>query len=409
MVYELPYGSDASLALDLPPGILVAACGELGRESLDDPAAAVAAALSAPLGFPPLAQAFVPGDRVTLAVQPGVPQADVVVAAVVRYLMEGQIAAHDVTVLWMPSDPESGADDPCRQLPGSLRQQVRLETHGPAERRQHGLLATSSAGHAIYLHRSLLDADVVVQIGTLHCEPAWEWQGPHGAVFPTFSNVQTLERFRKPGPADGREKREAQARQEIAEVGWLLGAQFVVQVLPGSGDGVLAILAGDAGRVFEEGLDQCRAAWSCTVPRRASLVVAAVSGPGSQQTWDHIGCALAAAERAAAEGGAIALCTDLSVEPGPGLRRLAQTDDVKAALRWMRRECPPDVQVATQVAETLARARVYLLSRLDESCVEDLGIVPVSGASEIARLAKRHDTCIVLANAQHSVPTVGGD
>ena len=53
------------------------------------------------------------------------------------------------------------------------------------------------------------------------------------------------------------------------------------------------------------------------------------------------------------------------------------------------------------------KARVYLLSRLEESTVEDLGRVPVADSSDIARLATRHESCIVLANAQHVVAETG--
>jgi hypothetical protein len=43
-----------------------------------------------------------------------------------------------------------------------------------------------------------------------------------------------------------------------------------------------------------------------------------------------------------------------------------------------------------------------LLSGLDESVVEDLGLGHVAKAEEINRLGRQHDTCILLANAQHA-------
>ena len=53
----------------------------------------------------------------------------------------------------------------------------------------------------------------------------------------------------------------------------------------------------------------------------------------------------------------------------------------------------------------LEQARVYLLSGLDESLVEDVGLVPLAGGADLARLAAQHTSCIVLANAQYAIST----
>ncbi|HEX3724962.1 MAG TPA: hypothetical protein VHV08_01915, partial [Pirellulales bacterium] len=45
---------------------------------------------------------------------------------------------------------------------------------------------------------------------------------------------------------------------------------------------------------------------------------------------------------------------------------------------------------------------VYLVSQLDEELVEDLGIHPLS-ASQVSRLARRYESCIVLANADYAI------
>jgi hypothetical protein len=61
---------------------------------------------------------------------------------------------------------------------------------------------------------------------------------------------------------------------------------------------------------------------------------------------------------------------------------------------------------AAQLAQTLEWARVYLLSRLDPSAVEDLEMIPIGGPDELARLARQHHSCILLANAPRAIVTV---
>ena len=60
------------------------------------------------------------------------------------------------------------------------------------------------------------------------------------------------------------------------------------------------------------------------------------------------------------------------------MRYLASTPSQETALRRIRRECPPDALPAAQLARTLQRSKVYLLSRMDPSLVEDLDMIPVA-------------------------------
>jgi hypothetical protein len=149
----------------------------------------------------------------------------------------------------------------------------------------------------------------------------------------------------------------------------------------------------------------CEEAWSFAVPRAASLVVAAIEGDASQQTWEQFGRALAAATEAVAEGGAIAICCDLARQPGPALAALAESEDHDATLKQVRRQQLPDARIAARLQRANQRATVYLLSHLADELVEDLGMAPIADAAEVQRLASRHDTCLLLSNAQHAVAT----
>jgi nickel-dependent lactate racemase len=401
----LRYGVESSLAIDLPDHVLVAECSAPAGIASGDIARAVRAALSEPLHFPPLAQATVPGDKIVLALEPGVPQAAAVVAAVVEYLCEAGASPEDITVLRTLADVEAGAADPRERLSGPRREAVQLETHDPQRREQLCYLAATRHGRPIYLNRALCDADLVIPIGCLRCREALDYHGIFGGLYPTFSDVKTLQRFRNPNAADAHTEIHAKAQHEVDAVGWLAGTQFAVEVLPGADGSLLAVFAGEAEAVSKAGQRRSDETWSQTVPQRASLVICGVTGEAARQTWDNVGRALAAALRVVADDGAIALCTDLNAGPGPALQRLAGADDLGAALRHIRKERPDDTVPATELGEALRRAKVYLLSRLDHALVEDLGVAPVSEPDDIARLARRHRSCILLSDAQYAVAT----
>ena len=133
-------------------------------------------------------------------------------------------------------------------------------------------------------------------------------------------------------------------------------------------------------------------------PPPRDLVVAAIEG-GVQQTWENFGRALEASEALVEDGGAIAVCCDLAGRPGPGMRRLAAARSKTSALRHIRKAPPADAIPAAQLAQALDHNKVYLLSRLDPALVEELDMIPITSASELARLALQHRSCILLGNA----------
>ena len=398
----LRYGTAASISLEIPPEKLVAACGQPHAESLDDPAAAVAAALIDPLEFPPLAQAIVPGDRVVVAVQPGVPQSPAIIGGTIQLICEAGADPGNVVLLLGAEDASSDDDEICAELPADLASLIKIVIHDPNDDQQLAYLAMDSKGNPVYVNRELQDADFVVPIGRLRVDSASGYYGTLGGLFPVFGDQAAQERFRSPRNeliAAGRQRR----RAEVEEVGWLLGVIFSIQVVPGAGGTVLHVLAGSVPAVAQQGNRLCQAAWVYQVPRRADLVIAGVEGDPGSQTWENVGRAAAAALEVTGGGGAIAICTELAAPPGDALRQLANGSEYEAIRHALQKETSVDALPALQLLQAMDQTQVYLLSRLDDDLVEDLGMAPVGGVDEVLRLGRNHDSCIVLANAQDAV------
>jgi nickel-dependent lactate racemase len=400
MISILRYGADSSLRLELKSEALVAHCAAPRGEPLLEVAAAVDRALAEPLDFPPLAQAALPGDKVVLALAPGVPRAATIVARTVDVLLANGVSAADITLLRTLADVESGAPDPLDELPAAVRTTIVDKIHEPTRRDSLSYLAASTGAKPIYINRAIHDADLVIPIGCLRLEESLGYHGINSSVFPTFSDAASLDRYRSPNSSEASRRR--RLRKQADEVSWLLGMRFTIQVVPGAGTEILHVLAGDSGAVFREGRARCDEAWSYGVPERASLVVATIEGDPTQQTWENVGRALAAASQAVAEPGAVAICCDLAERPAAALRQIAGADDLDAALLEIGKHKPADALTATELVHALQRGTVYLLSRLDEDLVEELGMSPVA-AEQISRLASRYDSCIVLANAHYAV------
>ncbi|MEX0938448.1 MAG: lactate racemase domain-containing protein [Pirellulales bacterium] len=397
------YGVDASLSLDVGPDAVLAECRAPREGSIADPAAAVTTALAAPLDFPPVSRAAVPGDRIAIALADGVPRSQAAVAGVVKYLVETGTLPEAITVVRASN---GHADvDPRAQLPAEMAGQVGLVTHDPDDRAQLAYLAASHEQRPIFVNRTLFDADLVLPIGCQRLDESLGAYGVHGGLFPSFADRDSIDRFRAPSSAESK-IHVARRRQEADEAARQLGIFITIQLVPAAEGHVLHVVAGEPTSVARQAAALCAAAWHHSVRRRASLVVASIGGDPHEQSWDNLARALAAASRVAEPGGAIALCTELAVSPGTALDHLSAAQNLSAALREIRRDRSDDAWTASQLAQQLDRGSIYLLSELDDELVESLGMAPVQSPEEIERLAHHHDTCILLEDAQYAVPTV---
>ncbi len=402
----LRYGADSSVCLEFAEGVVPAECGTPRGRPLDNPAAAVANALDQPLDYPPLARSTTPGDRVVVALDRCVPRAAEIAAAVIRALVTTGVDADGISVLRTRADVEAGTGDPSRLLPEPVGERITLPAHDPTDRQGLAYLAATKAGDPILINRALHEADLVLPIGCLHGEATAGYYGIHSGIFPTFSDRRTAERFCSPGSleADGSYRR--RLVREVDEVAWLLGINFTIQLVPAGGFSVLHVLAGQSEAVRRRSRQLYQAAWNWPVPRPVSLVVAAIEGDSSRQTWQDVGRALDTAVPLVEDGGSIAVCCELAEAPGAAMQRMVGARSRREALRRIRKERLADALPAAQLARALDRGKVYLLSRLDPSLVDALDMIYVEAPDELARLARLHKSCILLANAPHAEVTL---
>lgn len=386
MAYRLHYGIDSTLELEFAADAVLADSSLPRIEPLDDPAAAIATALAEPLEFPPIMQAIVPGDRIVLSLSHASPQVSAVAAGVVLTLFEHEVPPEDVTIVH-----SAGGGAMCDGirllLPEFAASRIQWECHDPNDANSLAYLAASKDGNPIYLNRSIHEADVVIPIGLLHLGGAADVSS--GGLFPEFSDRRTQERFTAMGGRGPDQRRRLQ--EEADEAAWLLGVQFSVQIIPGAGNAVLRVLAGDVRQVARHGGELCRDAWRFELPRPAELVIAGVAGGPAEQTWENFSRALTTAASAVSDGGTIVICCDLHDLP-TGSHAVHETDE----------EAADDDAVLSLLTDVSNRAHVFLLSSLCEDDVEELGMGYVAEPVEIARLSRMHQSCVLLSHAQYA-------
>src|SRR5580692_6752006 len=119
MTASLRYGGDHVLEMNLADDRLIAWRGIVDVAPLADVRAATTTALDEPLGFPPLSQAVVPGDRVVLALDHDVPRGREIVSALFDCLVTSGLDPADLTLLTVRASDSS--HDVRELLPAAYR------------------------------------------------------------------------------------------------------------------------------------------------------------------------------------------------------------------------------------------------------------------------------------------------
>lgn len=341
-------------------------------------------------GLPPLRQRVVPGDRVTVVLDPTTSGCEQVLQAVLAQLDQGGVTPADTTILTEIAQSDELRD---RYAP-----QFHWQVHQPAARDQLAYLAATRQGRRIYLNRAIVDADVAIVVGPIERTPermlgpafAREGvRGPSSSIFPCFSDDATrtlsagLERPRDSGST---RTRRPGGPSEAREVCLLLGNLFEVGILPGQAGVAAGRLSQQARSVSQYVRDQTR-----FEPRAlADLAVAQVGGSLSPPSWVDLICGVLSAVRLVHESGNLAVVCPLQEAPGPAISALARSDDPRGGPGPLRGlSAAPDYLLAAALASLPRSRSVALWSPLDPELVEGLGFVPLSQPKAIQRMIDR--------------------
>ena len=176
-------------------------------------------ALQHPDDFPALEAAIVPGDRVALAIDPGVPQINEIIRGVMKVISQTNAGGVDI-VLW-----DEATDETAEQLRHETDAACEVTRHISDARESLRYLAADESADPIYLNRRLVDADFILPIVT--ARPLDKLSGYDlSGIFPTLSDSATRIRHREARSLCSK----TAANREPPHLAWLLGVQLQLGV-----------------------------------------------------------------------------------------------------------------------------------------------------------------------------------
>ncbi len=318
--------------------------------ALADPAAAVTSALAAPIGYPPLAEAIVPGDRVAVAIDERVPKALSIVRGVILSFVKSGVDPEAISIVTASKELAGRFR---QELSGNEAGSVQIVLHDPDDEMNLCFVGLTKEGTPLVVNRAIHEADVVLPVGARR-----PGGGAYDSLFPQLSSAAVIEEYRTPANLNTHVQRKAR-RLQAREAGWLIGTALAVEVVPGPSDSVTHVLAGEAMAVGRQAARLYRQQWRRGGARPVGLVIAVVSGGPMSQTWQNVGLALSAAGRLLEEHGAVALCTNLDQPLGESMGQLLGAFNLNKTQKKLLHEHANDSWAAWQLARALkSRARL---------------------------------------------------
>ena len=153
----------------------------------------IAKAFDEPIDFPPLPLALIDDDHIAIAIEDGVPDANRIACAAVRYLVEHGTRQEMITVV-LGSDNQDWRDRLVDDLKSQELDGIKVVKHEPTHHDSHGYIAASASADPIYIQRDLVEAEVVLPIYCIRTPDSPSASDKYG-MSPSFADATTQHRW----------------------------------------------------------------------------------------------------------------------------------------------------------------------------------------------------------------------
>jgi lactate racemase len=262
MRVELAFGK-TGIAVELPASFryqLLEARSALG---LEDEAAALGAAMDAPIGTPPLAELARGKKTVAISVcditRPA-PNRRVLPPLLARLAAAG-IAMEDVTVLIATGLHRPATDDEIREIVGpDLYGRLRVVNHHAKILAEHRFLGESSSGTPVYIDERFMAADLHITLGFIEPHLMLGFSGGRKLIAPGLAAQETIKvlhspRFMRDARAVEGSVADNPLHRELLEIARMARHDFLVDVALSRDRRIAQVFAGHPEQAHRRGME----------------------------------------------------------------------------------------------------------------------------------------------------------
>ena len=404
--FHLPYG-DSSLRFSLPPTMQAVVAEARPATPLSDPAQAVAEALAAPVGSPPLRELARGGERACIVftdITRACPDS-LLVPALLDELEQAGVRDEDIillcgTGLHRPSTPEEKA----AKLGPRVTARYRVIDNSPQDASRLVDLGITPQGAPVRIHRAAVEADLLLSTGVVEPHQFAGYSGGSKTLAIGAAGEALIAHTHGPQFLDDPRARLGRVddnpfQEVVVDAARRAGLGFILNVVADDARRILRVAAGHPQMAFRDLVAFARSIYEVPVPGPADIVIAGVGFPKDVNLYQVSRAASYLALAAAPlvrPGGYLIVPARCQEGAGSGvgeqrfLKAMRDAPDVRFILgNARRRGYPPGQQRAFLMAKVLDQARVVIVGSECPELVAACKMIPAATMDEALALAER--------------------
>jgi len=368
MKASINYGHD-SLVIDIPSENYMGTLNPKDIKEIDDPVSEVRRALAHPIGCKKLRKLVFPKDKVIiLASDVSRPSpSSILLPPILEELNEAGVNNDQITIIFGLGVHRKQTEEEKKRLVGNeVYKQVNCIDHDIDDCVKIG---TTKRGNEVSVFKKILDANFIIATGNLEFHYFAGFSGGAKAIAPGVCSRNTIannhKHFLEPGAKAGRIQGNP-IREEIEEIGEMVGIDFMVNAVLNSHKKVVKVVAGEITKAHREGTKYVNDMFRVEIDALADIVLTSPGGYPKDIDLYQTHKGMENASLAVKKGGIIIVAGEC--RDGLGEGKFAQALDGKLSPQELIEELKKNFILgrhkASRVAKIHLDSEIYLVSNL---------------------------------------------
>jgi len=378
MKVSLNYGHD-SMVLDIPDKNYMGTLSPKDIKEIEDPINEVRRALANPIGSKKLKKLVSPKDKIVILVSdisrpcPSY----ILLPPILEELKETGVNKDQITIVFGLGVHRKHTEEEKKRLVGEeVYNQIKCIDHDIDNCVKIGI---TKRGNEVSIFKEVLKADFIIATGNLEFHYFAGYSGGAKAVAPGVCGRKTiannhkyfLDFGAKAGKIEGNP-----IREEIEEIGEMVGINFMVNAVLNSHKKVVRVVAGDVTKAHREGAEYINNMFGVKIDHLADIVIASPGGYPKDIDLYQTHKAMENAKLAVKEGGIIIVAGEC--RDGLGEGKFAEALNGKLSPQELIEELKNNFILgrhkASRIANINLNTEIYLVSNLTDEIKKNLFI-----------------------------------
>jgi len=378
MKVSFNYGQEL-LSLDIPDNNFLGTLNPKDVEAIENPINEVKNALANPVGSKHLKELAKSSKRVVILVsdisRPS--PSSILLPPIFEELREAGINNEQIKIIFGLGVHRKQTEEETKKLVGEeIFKEIECINHDINDCVKIG---ETKRGNEVFIFKEILDADFIIATGNLEFHYFAGYSGGAKALAPGVCGRNTIsnnhKHFLEPGAKAGIIQGNP-VREEIEEIGKMVGIDFIVNAILNSHKKIIKVVAGDVTEAHREGTKYIDKMFKVGINELADIVVTSPGGYPKDIDLYQTHKAMENASLAVKEGGIMIVAGECRDGLGEGKFAEALMEDISAQelVDELKRNFVLGRHKASRVANIHLTSEIYLVSRLDKKIKDKLFI-----------------------------------